>query len=76
MLVTFGVLIGKVNPLQLLVLGFIETVLFVMNCYIGYTVLGVVDVGEAELSLLRYPIIMIMNDLLKLLSFMIVIHDH
>ena len=45
-LVSFGVLIGKINPLQLLVMGFIETILFVINCYIGYTVLGAVDIGK------------------------------
>ena len=44
-LVTFGVLIGKVNPLQLLVLGLIETVLFVINCHVGYSVLGAIDAG-------------------------------
>ena len=45
-LVSFGVVIGKVNPLQLLVMGLIETVLFVGNCHLGYGILGVVDVGR------------------------------
>ena len=44
-LVTFGVLIGKINPLQLLLLGLIETVLFVANCHVGYSMFGAVDVG-------------------------------
>ena len=45
-LVTFGVLLGKVNPFQLLVLGLVETVLFAINCHIGYSVLGAVDAGS------------------------------
>ena len=67
-LVSFGVLIGKINPLQvisifwilresvfldilktklfqLLLLGLIETVLFVGNCHVGYSLFGAVDVG-------------------------------
>ena len=45
-LVSFGVLIGKINPLQLLLLGLIETVLFVANCHVGYSMFGAVDVGN------------------------------
>ena len=44
-LVSFGVLLGKVNPLQLLVLGLVETVLFTINCHVGYSMMGVVDAG-------------------------------
>ena len=50
-LVTFGVLIGKVNPLQLLIIGLIETCLFVGNCHLGYSVLGTIDVGRYLLSI-------------------------
>jgi len=39
--------LGKLNPFQLLVMALIESSLFVLNGYIGYTVLGVVDVGGA-----------------------------
>ena len=45
-LVSFGVLLGKLNPLQLLFMGLVETVMFVANSYIGYTLLGVIDGGE------------------------------
>ena len=35
------------NPLQLLVMGLVETVVFVINCHIGYSLLGAVDVGKS-----------------------------
>ena len=44
-LISFGVLIGKVNPFQLLVLGLLEAVACIANMHLGYTTLGVVDVG-------------------------------
>ena len=44
-LISFGAIIGKVNLLQLLFMGIVETVFVTINCYIGYTVLGVNDVG-------------------------------
>ena len=44
-LISFGVLIGKVNPFQLLVLGLLEAVACIVNMHLGYTILGVVDVG-------------------------------
>ena len=44
-LISFGVVIGKLNPLQLLVMGIIETVLFVINMWIGFTLLGAIDIG-------------------------------
>lgn len=44
-LISFGVVIGKLNPLQLLVMGIVETVLFVVNMWIGFTLLGAIDIG-------------------------------
>ena len=44
-LISFGVVIGKVNPLQLLFMGLIETIFVVLNAHIGYSLLGVSDVG-------------------------------
>jgi len=44
-LISFGVLIGKINPLQLLVMGIIECIVVILNMYLGYTVMGVNDVG-------------------------------
>ena len=44
-LISFGVIIGKVNLLQLLIMAIIETVFVTINCYLGYSVLGVNDVG-------------------------------
>ena len=44
-LISFGVIIGKVNPLQLLFMAIIESIFCIINLYIGYTLLGVVDVG-------------------------------
>ena len=44
-LISFGVVIGKVNPLQLLFMGLIETIFVVLNAHIGYSILGVSDVG-------------------------------
>ena len=45
-LISFGAVLGKLNTFQLLVMSLIETILFVLNSYIGYTVLGVIDVGK------------------------------
>ena len=45
-LISFGVVIGKCNPLQLLVMGLIETVLFTINMHLGYSVFGAIDVGK------------------------------
>ena len=44
-LISFGVLLGKANPLQLLIMGIIESIVVVLNCYLGYEVMGVKDVG-------------------------------
>ena len=45
-LISFGVVIGKLNPFQLLVMGIIETILFTINMHIGYVMFGAVDVGK------------------------------
>ena len=44
-LVSFGVVIGKTTPNQLLGMIIIEVPLFVANNYIGYTLLGTIDMG-------------------------------
>ena len=44
-LISFGVIIGKVNPFQLLFMALIESICCTINLYVGYFVLGVVDVG-------------------------------
>lgn len=44
-LISFGVVIGKINLLQLLLMAIIETVIVTVNCYLGYSVLAVNDVG-------------------------------
>ena len=41
-----GAVLGKLNPFQVLLLSLIEAPLFVLINYLGYTILGVVDVGE------------------------------
>ncbi|XP_023323296.1 ammonium transporter Rh type A [Eurytemora carolleeae] len=48
-LITFGALIGKVNPLQMLVIGIIECIIITLNMYLGYKILGANDVGGAIL---------------------------
>ena len=44
-LISFGVVLGKVNPLQLLFMGLVEAVFCVLNMHLAYSVLGIVDVG-------------------------------
>lgn len=44
-LISFGVVLGKVNPFQLLFMALMESIFCVINLYVGYFVLGVVDVG-------------------------------
>jgi ammonium transporter Rh len=46
-LITFGAVLGKLNPLQLLAVCLVETTLFTANAHIGYSVLGTADVGGA-----------------------------
>lgn len=44
-LITFGALLGKTSPLQLVIICFLEIILFSVNEWIGLTMLGAVDVG-------------------------------
>ena len=44
-LISYGAVLGKLNPFQVLIMSIIESVLFVANAYLGYTILGAVDVG-------------------------------
>jgi len=45
-LISFGVVIGKTSPLQLIVMALIEIVLFTINEVIGRKYLGAVDAGD------------------------------
>jgi len=45
-LISFGVVIGKTSPLQLIVMALIEIVLFVVNEVIGRKYIGAVDAGD------------------------------
>ena len=45
-LISFGVVIGKTSPLQLIVMTLIEIVLFVVNEVIGRKYLGAIDAGD------------------------------
>jgi ammonium transporter Rh len=45
-LISLGAVLGKLNPLQVLVMCIIEAGAYVLNSYIGYKVLGAVDVGQ------------------------------
>ena len=45
-LISLGAVLGKLNPFQVLIMSFLEAPLFVMNSYLGYTILGVADVGK------------------------------
>ena len=45
-LVSFGVVIGKTTPMQLLGLAFIEVPLWVLVNHIGYGIIGAIDVGK------------------------------
>ena len=40
-LISYGVLLGKLNPFQVLVMTLIESCWLVGNAYLGYKVLGV-----------------------------------
>ena len=44
MLITFGALLGKVSPLQIIALGFLEIIVFSVNEQILLTI-GILDVG-------------------------------
>lgn len=40
-MISFGAVLGKTSPLQLIIMGTIETVLFVANEYLGSEILEV-----------------------------------
>jgi ammonium transporter Rh len=44
-LISFGALIGKVSPLQLLVLIIVEPFFYWLNFFVGYIKLEAVDIG-------------------------------
>ena len=44
-LISVGGVLGKLNPFQVLFMAVVEAAMFVLNSYIGYTILGVIDVG-------------------------------
>ncbi|XP_072049051.1 ammonium transporter Rh type B-like [Amphiura filiformis] len=44
-LISFGALLGKISPLQLIIMAFIEVILAVVNEYIALEIFGAVDVG-------------------------------
>ncbi|XP_066943155.1 ammonium transporter Rh type B isoform X1 [Macrobrachium rosenbergii] len=46
-LISFGVVLGKVTPTQLIIMTMIEIPLFVINEVIGRTYLGVIDMGDS-----------------------------
>jgi len=46
-MISVGGVLGKLNPFQILVMSVIEAAMFVLSCFIGYDILGVVDVGGA-----------------------------
>ena len=45
-LISVGGVLGKLNPFQVLCMAIVEAAMFVLNSYIGYTVLSVIDVGK------------------------------
>ncbi len=49
-LISFGAVLGKLNPFQLLVMAVVEATAFVINAYIGYELFGAVDVGENSID--------------------------
>ncbi|XP_033126027.1 ammonium transporter Rh type B-like isoform X2 [Anneissia japonica] len=44
-LISFGALLGKVSPLQLIVMAFFEIIFFTINLYLGLDHIKVLDVG-------------------------------
>lgn len=41
-LISFGAIIGKTSPIQLIIMAFLETIFFAFNEYIGVEVLQVI----------------------------------
>ena len=48
-LISFGALLGRANPAQLLVLCFAELILWTINFYICVEILGIIDIGGSIL---------------------------
>ena len=44
-LISFGVVLGKVSPLELLIMGLLESVFVILNSHVGYHMMGAKDVG-------------------------------
>jgi len=44
-LISFGAVLGKASPLQLIIMSFIEIICFAANEHIGVAILGAVDMG-------------------------------
>ena len=44
-LISFGAILGKVNPLQLLIMGIFETIFVILISHLGYHWMGTKDVG-------------------------------
>ena len=51
-MISVGGVLGKLNPFQILVMSVIEAAMFVLSCFIGYDILGVVDVGKRSIQLI------------------------
>ena len=49
-LISLGAVLGKLNPFQILIMTLIEVPFFVINAYLGYTILGVADVGKSKIT--------------------------
>jgi ammonium transporter Rh len=45
-LISFGVVIGKTTPNQLLIMSLIEVPIFIANGYIGVSLFGAIDTGK------------------------------
>ena len=43
---SLGALLGKLNPIQVLGLSILESMVFTANAFLGYKVLGAVDIGK------------------------------
>ena len=54
-LISLGAVLGKLNPLQILLLALLECPMFVLNSYLGYTIFGVVDVGNVTTNDNKVP---------------------
>lgn len=44
-MISYGALLGKVTPTQMLILGFLEPIFYWINLYVTIFVLGVLDIG-------------------------------